>query len=372
MRRRPPNGRTIGIDIGGANLKYVCTDGRAASYSFAMWKRSSELASTLAEHLAEFSPADSWAVTMTGELADCFVDRRAGVEFIVDAANQAAETFSRAIRAVQPRADKPDLVFYGVDGRFYPAVHAKASFEWIAASNWHALASQVASTIVPEGVLIDIGSTTTDIIPLARGRVATESKSDYDRLVEQSLVYIGCRRTPVCGLVRNLLFQSENRVTASRVMNECFATIDDARLVLGIEPESPLDLDTSDGGPRTIQRAANRLARMIGRDQTNVSIGEARSLASQILDAARQEVRTAFEAIDSRGGTIVLSGHGHDLFDIPEGRSVVDLAIELGAEISRCRAAWAVAQLRSGSRGIASEGAQTERRLAGIETCDES
>ena len=64
---------------------------------------------------------------------------------------------------------------------------------------------------------------------LSAGFVATAAMTDHDRLLEGSLIYVGCRRTPVCALVDRLEF----RGSASRVMNELFATIDDARLVLG-------------------------------------------------------------------------------------------------------------------------------------------
>ncbi|TWU55376.1 hydantoinase/oxoprolinase family protein [Rubripirellula reticaptiva] len=340
MGRRPvkpasEGRRTIGIDIGGANLKYVCTDGNAASYPFAMWNRSSELTSSLVDHLSQFLPASSWAVTMTGELADCFLDRKTGVEFIVDAVCEAARRIGS-----QP-SFAPEIRFYGVDGRFHRADDAKRLFEVVAASNWHALASQVAKTIAGDATLVDIGSTTTDIIPLRKGRVATSSMTDFQRLVGQSLVYIGCRRTPVCALVDRLWFNG----ASSRIMNEWFATIDDARIVLGIEPEHPDDCESADGAPRTVARSANRIARMIGLDQTFVSVEQAAKLAVQIMDSAKREIHSAFDAIDQPRGPIVISGHGRDLFDVPEDREVIDLSTELGGEISRCAPSWAVANL---------------------------
>ncbi|MGB7328935.1 MAG: hydantoinase/oxoprolinase family protein [Rubripirellula sp.] len=335
MKAAPDSRRTIGIDIGGANLKYVCTDGAAASYPFAMWNRSSELTSSLVDHLSQFLPASSWAVTMTGELADCFLDRKTGVEFIIDAVCEAA------LRLGSTLSLAPEIQFYGVDGRFHDADDAKRLFEVVAASNWHALASQVASTIARDATLIDIGSTTTDIIPLCKGRVATSSMTDFQRLVEQSLVYIGCRRTPVCGLVDRLWFNG----APSRIMNEWFATMDDVRIVLGIEPEHPDDSETADGAPRTVARSANRIARMIGLDQAFVSVEQAAKLAVQIMDSAKREIQLAFDAVDQQSGPIVISGHGRDLFDVPDEREVIDLAAELGDQVSRCAPSWAVANL---------------------------
>ncbi|TWU47499.1 Hydantoinase/oxoprolinase [Rubripirellula tenax] len=350
-----PTRPVIGIDIGGANLKYCVTDGSVLSRPFEMWKRSGELAATLLADLIGLSSASSppyaIAITMTGELADCFDDREAGVRFIVDAAVQAGRQVNRKMQGVAPA-----MRFYGVDGAFHPADKAGANFETIAAANWHALASWVAQAVVDRGTLIDIGSTTTDIIRLSRGRVATSAMTDHQRLVEQSLVYIGCRRTPVCGLVRQL---SHGNVACS-VMNEWFATIDDARILLGIEHEREDEIDTADGQPRTVDRSIGRMARMIGLDRQSVSIEQARDLAYQVIAAAKREIRQAFESIDDGQGVIVISGHGSDLFDVPAGRDVIDLRSRLNAEQSRCAPAWAVAQLMSRAIGADASGQQSQ------------
>ncbi len=330
----------IGIDLGGANLKYATLDGRAVSHRFEMWRRYRDLSVTLVEHLSAFDPTDAIAVTMTGELADCFIDRHVGVAHLVDATVRAVEEIGR-----RQLRDAPEVFFYGVDGRFRVPDDAKRSVNQVAAANWHALSNCVARTIAPNGILIDVGSTTTDIISLSGGIVGTRSTTDHDRLVEQSLVYIGCRRTPVCGLVRTLTFNG----ATSRVMNELFATIDDAMIVLGLVDEAENDCDSADGGPRTIERSVNRLARMIGLDRRSVSLETASDLAGQVLEAARNEMRLAIAAIDkvSPDGPIVLSGHGVDLIDAPHQRKTIHLADHWGVSRSRCAPAWAVAFLKA-------------------------
>lgn len=325
----PP--RVLGIDIGGANLKYAGSDGSASASSFELWKRPSELAETLARETGSLGRFDQWAVTMTGELADCFVDRAVGVRFIVDAAVTASQ-----------QVDAPEPVFYGVDSRFHSADESKEDVDVIAAANWHALASEVAESIAPDGILVDIGSTTCDIIPIAHGLVATRAKTDHQRMLERSLTYVGCRRTPVCGLARSL--RHEGRDCA--VMNEWFATIDDARLVLGQVSEDPDDNASADGGPRTIERAANRIARMIGLDRRGVSIDAARLLATQIVEAASARIAEAFAAIDAKSppGPIVLSGEGAALLTHRHGREVIRLEEVLGASLSQSAPAWATAR----------------------------
>ncbi|QDT03737.1 Hydantoinase/oxoprolinase [Rubripirellula lacrimiformis] len=335
--KRPDPQSVIGVDIGGANLKYASLDGQAFSRGFEMWKRSAELAEAIANDIAAMGTPDCLAITMTGELADCFVDRSEGVAFIVDACHEASKRLAGPIDTTAPAC-----VFYGVDGRFHHGAQAKQIPNTIAAANWHALASAVASVVTSSGTLVDIGSTTTDIIPFADGRVSTNAMTDYDRLTEGSLVYVGCRRTPVCGLVHRLTL---NGITTP-VMNEWFATIDDARIVLGLEAQDDADCDSADGGPRTRDRAANRLLRMVGHDRKTMTTKAAEPLAQQIITAAKREINGALERVDSGDvdAPIVISGHGGDLLDVPRQRKVIDLGVVLGRDRSRCAPAWAVAE----------------------------
>ena len=146
----------LAFDIGGANIK--AADGRGWSYSepFAMWQEWKRLPDVLA-HIKSFHPSSHHAVTMTGEIADCFRGRSAGVKHIVESCSIAL--------------GKRDVVFYCVDGSLLEATEAVHQPLQVAASNWHALA-RLAGSLAPSrrSWLIDIGSTTTDIVPLALGR----------------------------------------------------------------------------------------------------------------------------------------------------------------------------------------------------------
>ncbi|MDA7906924.1 tetrahydromethanopterin-linked C1 transfer pathway [bacterium] len=326
----------LGIDIGGANLKYASSCGTAAARDFAMWLTPERLSQTLIEDLQNnfckrgITPTEL-AVTMTGELADCFLDRGIGVDHIAQQTCQAAESLS--INTVS---------FYGVDGCFHRPGETRDNPDLIAAANWHALANFIGREIASDALLIDIGSTTTDIIPIRGQKVATNALTDYDRLCESTLVYIGCRRTPVCSLVSALVFQG----ISTPVMNEIFATIDDALLVLGHTAEDVNDSGTADGKPRTRPLAANRLARMIGLDRRTISINDATALAHQILSAAMQQIGKAIDRLEHHD-IWVLSGHGELLIAIPEGQTTLRLADHLGAEVARCAPAYAVAKLKS-------------------------
>ena len=331
----------VGIDVGGANLKYADSCGNTWRRRFPLWRCPDSLGDAIREDLARFGPAGGLAVTMTGELADCFADRALGVGHIV----------GEITRAVAGGGDRfQTIAYYGVDGRFRDGPGATDHPDLVAASNWHALAAEVAQSVTADGWLIDIGSTTTDIVPLAGGRVATDAKTDHQRLAEGSLVYVGCRRTPVCALVQTLAFRGRQ----VRVMNELFATIDDVGLVSGWTPEAPDDHDTADGQARTRAHALNRLARMVGLDRRHVDDREAGDLAAQVMRAARRRVhdglmematKYAAAASTERGRSPwVLSGHGQLLAPIPDGQPTIDLRDLWGHRLARAAPSFAVAR----------------------------
>ena len=333
----------VGVDIGGANLKFALARDSAAitpqTYStpFAIWRRPEELATALAAALKRFESVDALAVTMTGELADCFLDRAVGVRHIV----------RHTVRAAEMRQIS-DIAFYRLDGRFCDAHGAVAEPNRVAAANWHASASWVASEISADGLLVDIGSTTTDIIPLADGKVAIEAKTDFDRLRKGSLVYVGCDRTPVCALVDRLNFRGET----VPVMNEFFATILDARTVMNIVAECVDDTNTADGQPRTKAMSANRLARMIGLDHRDVSTQEAIEIAEQVTHAASKKIDAALQKVWEPQLQPIIGGHGDDLISFPKGHDIKSLPEMIGRDLSRCLPAYAVARLRSQSSQV--------------------
>src|SRR5207253_9300437 len=114
---------------------------------------------------------------------------------------------------------------------------------------------------------LDIGSTTTDIVELWRGRPVPSAWTDMERLKCSELVYTGVRRTPLCA------------VLGTSVAAELFATTLDVYLTLGLIPEDADDGNTADGRPATKHWAHLRLARMLCGDGDTVADKETRALA---------------------------------------------------------------------------------------------
>ena len=158
----------LGFDVGGANLKVVrLENGEHAlptllELPFPLWREHRRLPVVLTEAAAVLGGASTMAVTMTAELADCFSTKREGVGFVLDAFRQAFP--------------KCDIQVYGVDGLFRTPGDAVNHPALVAAANWMASATLVGRSF-PDALFVDVGSTTTDIIPITGGRVAARGKT---------------------------------------------------------------------------------------------------------------------------------------------------------------------------------------------------
>lgn len=330
----------IGLDIGGANLKASDGNRRTIEMPFPMWKDPDGLAAALRSiGAALVEDPDTIAVTMTGELADCFRTKAEGVDRILTAVEQAF-----------PRAN---LLVWQTGAEFFTEEDAREIPILVAAANWHALATW-AGRACPVGVaiLIDIGSTTTDIIPLSDGMPVAEGGTDPDRLMSGELVYTGVRRTPVCALAPHIEFRGQKTGVAA----ELFATTRDVHLWLGAIPESPDDCDTANGRPATREFARDRLVRMLCADSSEISELETDGLARQWAALQRGQIQHAIERVLTRQSgpvqRVLLSGEGEFiarkvLREIPELADVetLSLASLLGPEHSVGACAYAVARL---------------------------
>jgi probable H4MPT-linked C1 transfer pathway protein len=323
--------QVLGLDIGGANIKAATADGTFtdARY-FQLWNQSHRLAEVLRD-IVNNVEADFLAVTMTGELADCFESKQQGVQFISN--------------AVVKAATNPDNIYvYRTDGNWIPPTKCSEQWANVAASNWQALAT-IAATSYPNqpGILLDIGSTTVDIIPLNSGTSVPNNLSDVDRLQSGQLLYWGIQRTPICALV-DIAELDDRMVPLAR---ELFATTQDVFLITGDTDEDGDCHDTTDGKPATRQYAHARLARSVCECPTQFSNQDASNFAQQVkarlvslLNDALQQVIKGMQQPPQK---IILTGHGNFLTDcITLQLPIINL---LSGERSRVAPAYAVAIL---------------------------
>jgi probable H4MPT-linked C1 transfer pathway protein len=319
----------LGLDIGGANLKAAHSCGTARLAPFPLWKNPAGLADALRHCVTQLPRFELLAVTMTGELCDCFATKREGVSAI--------------LAAVASVADHRPIRVWQTQERFVDMATAISNPLRTASANWLALA-RFAGRYAPLGtsVLIDIGSTTTDIVPLEAGKPVPAGRTDLERLRSHELVYTGVRRTPVCALL------------GSEGAAELFATMLDVYLLLGRLVDNDADFDTADGRPATRAAAGARLARMLCADAENLTECETRDLAEKIarlqLDLLRRAAAKVAQMLSTPPSTVVVSGSGEflgrDLVNadtVLRAAECVSLADKLGPETSQAACAYAVA-----------------------------
>jgi probable H4MPT-linked C1 transfer pathway protein len=300
----------VGIDIGGANIKLAIinfgedssaqTIQRVEEFDFEFWNRRDELSHVLQRIDSSLPTSCLLTVTMTAELADCFDNKQQGVQFVAN-----------AVKSAFPNR-KP--LFYATDGNLHPASFANSGWALIAAANWHASAWYVFKTNnISSGFLIDIGSTTTDIIPVTHGQPAIGQQTDIDRLSNGQLLYAGIGRTPIATLIDHVAF-GQHRVNVAR---ELFATIADALLWLNLIDESPNNTATADGRRLTVAASRKRLCRMVCADTQDLSDQQVHAIAQATVDKLLALVKKNLHAVISQFPKIpfvfLLTGRGSDI-----------------------------------------------------------
>jgi probable H4MPT-linked C1 transfer pathway protein len=275
----------IGIDVGGANLKVVNDDGPHLHYC-PLWE-GAPLTSLLKPYVT--APDDPAAVVMSGELADCFESKMEGISFIVDAVKN-------AFRSAR---------FYGTDGHFHVGAVPQ-----LAAANWLASADYLRAEF-PDAVLLDIGSTTADVIPLARF-ASMKGLTDLRRLQKGYLIYTGMLRGNIATLLQSVTLEG----VVTPVSSEYFAVSADAHLVLGHITPALYSCDTPDKKEKTRMASLRRLARVVCADPDEIGPEGAYQIAEQFWEKQRglicdqvQRVATEFHAAE-----IIIAGIGAPLF----------------------------------------------------------
>src|SRR3954463_1941405 len=333
-----------GWDLGGAHVKLAVLDRegrlhRAAQVPCELWMGLERLESALAQMLSGVARDAVHAVTMTGELADVFPDRAEGVAAIT-------RTFLRM-------SGVPDVMLFTGNG-FTGVAEMATRWEHIASANWLATA-RLAAQLIPEALVIDVGSTTTDIAVVAGGEVRAQGCDDRTRLVQEELVYSGVVRTPLMAVA-----QGEPVAGAwVAMMAEYFATTADVYRITGALDTVFDQARTADGRGRSKEESMHRLARMIGCDVPQFPVREWQRLASWLANAQHQQIRHACDRQLSRGllsdtAPVVGLGVGRFLaadIAVHLDRTYVDFAALAGVApehakiVDVCGPAFAVARL---------------------------
>ncbi|TFF27082.1 S-layer protein [Jiella endophytica] len=333
--------RILGWDVGGAHLKAALAEDdrilRVWQEKTPLWQGLDHLEAGLGRILAEIDATsiDRHAVTMTGELSDVFASRREGVETL-------SRLFAERLSG--------DVSLYGGGAGLLSPGDARSHADEIASANWHASAALAAASI-EEAVFLDMGSTTTDILPVSGGKVANLGASDNGRLVSGELVYQGYTRTPLMAVASTAAFAGR----LVPVMNELFATMADVQRITGVLDEGDDLYPAADGEEKTLEASRRRLARMIGLDAEDGTDGAWEWLAHGFAEAQLRKVHDAVLLVLSRediseDAPVVVAGTGRPVLKRLAARldrGVVDFPdlFDCPAELrdAVCRAAPAAA-----------------------------
>ncbi|GJE70414.1 hydantoinase/oxoprolinase family protein [Methylorubrum podarium] len=324
--------RVIGWDLGGVHVKAALVeDGRvveAVQAPCRLWRGVPALDETLSQ-MPDWTRGEAHhAVTMTGELTDCFADRADGVHQL---SAWAAATLAGSVRIYAGRAG------------FVPAEAARGQAADIASANWHATAALVGRHEA-NALLVDIGSTTADLIPIVKGAPAARGYSDAERLETGELVYTGVVRTPLLAFATHAPWRG--RRTA--LMAETFAGTADIYRLTGDLPEGADQQHSADLKGKSIPESETRLARMVGRDRGEGSAQEWRALAAWFAEAQLRPLHDAAAVLLSRpdlpeDAPLVVCGAGRFLAErlaARLGRRPLPLTAVIAGRLDGGEAAW--------------------------------
>jgi len=338
----------LGIDVGGANTKAATSDGSFVRLIYApLYRNKAILYPVLADVkrglAAEGKGINAVGAVMTGELCGCFHTKRAGVLYITE---EVSNMFW-------------DAKFFNSDCAFKSKSSVDKAPLSFAATNWLASA-QFLSEEYKNAIFVDIGSTTTDVIPIVRGKIKAKN-TDFERLKYGELIYSGVLRTSVSSLLKRVEIGGEEY----RISSEYFATTADVYLVLGNIRKDVYNCEKSDSYLHSVRankevntekevnhriNATRRLARVVCSDLDEIEEESAVSIAEQAKEAQVEELIDSMKRIKEMYGLKAVVSAGIGDFIVKEAADSLNIALlslssVYGREISATFPAYAVAKL---------------------------
>jgi probable H4MPT-linked C1 transfer pathway protein len=202
----------------------------------------------------------------------------------------------------------------------------------VSSANW-AATGWLLGEYLKDAVIVDVGSTSTSIIPVVYGKLAAKGKTDLEKLLCGELVYTGSIRTNVATIVHSIPI----REGVAGLSSELFATSGDIHMILGHIAGSDFTAETADGRGKNIQEAKARLSRVICADTEMLTNQEISDLACyiygqqirQITDGLRRVYKTT-KALTDEKLPIVVTGIGKDFLARKAAESVgADYIVDL-------------------------------------------
>lgn len=278
--------KVLTFDIGGANTKRLVLDvdtcGTTSEiHYFPLWKKKGEFAAFL-QGLKE--DADMVGITMTAELSDVFSRREEGINYIVSICEEVFEA----------------PVYLTLDETLLKAGDINNPLD-LAAANWVASIHFLKKKF-SEGILIDCGSTTTDIIPFSASQ--KYPRKDIDRIKSGHLVYTGMLRTPVNTIVDAVPFGGE----MVHISSEYFAITADVYTILGLILPGAYSCDTPDGRGKSRSESMQRISRLLCADFEEVGNEAVMDICRYVKEKQVETIASAIKKHDKKDAYICGAG----------------------------------------------------------------
>ena len=280
--------KVLGYDVGGANTKAALIsfqngeliNSKVLVEYFPVWKRPENLSDVFLalKNQLSIGRLDGIGVTMTAELSDAYQTKREGVNHILDCLRKAFPNMPVYVLNAEAELESIDC--------------ANREPLGVAAANW-AATGWLVSQYLENCVVVDVGSTTSSIIPIVKGKVTAYGKTDLDKLLCGELVYTGSLRTNVAAIVQSIPIK--NGVTG--VASELFALSGDVHLVLDNITEKDYLSETADGRGKTVPEALARLARVVCADAEILTRREIIQIAQFIYEEQIRQVTVGLSKV---------------------------------------------------------------------------
>jgi probable H4MPT-linked C1 transfer pathway protein len=282
----------LGLDIGGANtkatflkIKYgTVKEHRTSIEYFPIWKSGKEQLPRVLKRIKKElvdSALDGVGITTTAELSDAYMTKKEGILHVLDSIT---EVFGGV----------PTFVL-DVEANLLSVKDARREPLKIASANWAATGWMV-SQLIKNCIVVDVGSTTTSIIPVINGKIAAEGKTDLEKLQNGELVYSGALRTNVAAIVKGIPVRGRR----ARVSSELFAQSGDVHLILGNIGKEEYTAETCDGRGKTRREVMDRLARVVCADIDMLTEQEIRDLAKFVYDKQVEQIAGGLKQVYER------------------------------------------------------------------------
>ncbi|MGB9659279.1 MAG: hydantoinase/oxoprolinase family protein [Nitrososphaerales archaeon] len=349
--------KIVGWDIGGANIKATLIEIKDEKVFriktiiryFPIWIEGKEklpiILKELKREIAEDSFIDAIGLTMTAELSDVYETKKEGVNHVLD-----------CVKEVFP---KEKVFVLDVNTNLKTVEEARDEYLRVASANWVGTAWLV-SKWVKDCILLDVGSTTTDVIPIIKGRIMARGKTDLERLATGELIYTGALRTNVATIVKAVPVGG----IMTRISSELFALSGDVHLILGNISQDEYKTETADRRGKTRKEALSRLARIVCADTDMLKEEEIVAMANyiymkqsdRIADGLMQVYNSIRTLVKDRL-SLVLTGIGRGFLGRKSAErlrfeSIIDLAQIIGKDISVATPSFAVALMVVESLGL--------------------